>query len=265
MEPKEIVALQPGKTRDYLFNLPYQVISKVANMNLEISLDDGETFVYQQKIDFGTMTYADIKPTIDGVISEAEWQGGWIGSDKGEHVKLMSDWGGPEDLSFSGCVLWDEEYFYMLTVSTDNIYNFDQSGLSEQLWRGDSLQFGMDDRDIINPVDMGVFTQFDIAEKKGFGPTIFRRSAYRDIPTMVDAKDYEFEIKRYEDYTVFECKIPWYEIFGEEFVPYEGKKIRFSLLVNDNDGGDRRGWIEYNGGIGSGRSIETFGSLIMTK
>lgn len=265
MEPKQIVALPPGKTRDYLFNLPYQVISKVANMKLEISLDIGETFEYEQKIDFGTMTYADKAPVIDGVISEAEWQGNWIGSDSGEHVKLMSDWGGPDDLSFSGCVRWDEENFYLLSVSTDNIYSIDDSGISEQIWRGDGMQFGLDDRDIVNPVDAGEFTQFDVAEKKGFGPTVFRRRAYRDLPVMVDVTDSEFAIKRYETYTVFELKIPWKEVFGEEFKPYEGKKIRFSLLVNDNDGNGRRGWIEYNGGVGSGRSIEAFGTLILTK
>ncbi len=265
MKPKEIVNLKPGKTRDYLFNLPYQVISKVANMNLEIALNTGETFEYEQKIDFGTAAYADNAPVIDGEISSAEWQGGWIGSDKGEHVKLMADWAGPHDLSFSGCVLWDEEYFYMLSVITDNIYNADSAGTSEYVWRGDSMQMGIDDRDIVNPIDAGVFTQLDMGEKAGAGPTIFRRTAYRDLPTMVDVQNYEYAIKRYTDYTVMECKIPWDEIFGEEFVPYEGKKIRFSLCVNDNDGDGRRGWIEYNGGVASGRSIEKFGTLIMTK
>jgi len=265
MPVKNIVNLQPGKSRDYMFNLPYQVISKVANMNLEIALNTGETFAYEQKIDFGTASYADVKPVIDGEISSKEWQGSWIGSDKVEHVKLMSDWGGPDDLSFSGCVRWDEENFYFLSVVTDNIYNADAAGRSDYVWRGDSMQFGLDDRDIVNPIDAGVFTQFDVGDKAGFGPTVFRRSAYRELPTMVDAKDYEFAIKRYADYTVFELKIPWVEVFGEEFVPYEGKRVRFSLCVNDNDGNGRRGWIEYNGGVASGRSIEKFGTLILTK
>ncbi len=265
MPAKEIVGLQPRKTREFLFNLPYQIVSPVINLGLEIKLDGGGTYAYEQKVDFGTAAYAVSKPTIDGEIGSGEWQGGWIGSDREEHVKNMSGWGGPEDLSFNGCILWDEENFYMLSVVKDNIYSPDDKGKSTLMYNGDGLQFGLDDRVIVNPIEYGSFVLFDAGEVAGQGPTLLRRAVLYDIPSMVDVEDMEFVIKPYSNYTVYEMRIPWSEVFSNEFIPYENQKLRFSLLVNDNDGSGRRGWIEYNSGIGSGRSILAFGSLVLTK
>ncbi|WP_279306897.1 hypothetical protein [Paenibacillus pseudetheri] len=38
-------------------------------------------------------------------------------------------------------------------------------------------------------------------------------------------------------------------------------KLKFSLLVNDNDGA--RVWLEYNSGIGSSKDVNAFGDLYL--
>ena len=75
----------------------------------------------------------------------------------------------------------------------------------------------------------------------------------------------EAAVKRYDAYTVFECKIPWSEVFQEGFVPKSGQVLRFSLMANDNDGNSRRGWIEYTSGIGYEKLVTDFGSLVLSK
>lgn len=40
-------------------------------------------------------------------------------------------------------------------------------------------------------------------------------------------------------------------------------KLKFSLLVNDNDGEGGRGWLEYNSGIGSSKDVNAFGDLYL--
>ncbi|GIO12726.1 hypothetical protein J19TS2_22810 [Cohnella xylanilytica] len=43
----------------------------------------------------------------------------------------------------------------------------------------------------------------------------------------------------------------------------QGLKLKFSLLVNDNDGRGREGWAEYNGGIGTSKDVHAFGDVFL--
>ena len=37
--------------------------------------------------------------------------------------------------------------------------------------------------------------------------------------------------------------------------------LTFSMLINDNDGAGRKGWMEYGSGIGSRKDVSLFSSL----
>ena len=65
--------------------------------------------------------------------------------------------------------------------------------------------------------------------------------------------------------TYYELKIPWSEVAGEDFKPDSGTKIGYSLLVNDNDGNGRKGWIEYASGIGSYKDTNLFTRIELIK
>jgi len=49
---------------------------------------------------------------------------------------------------------------------------------------------------------------------------------------------------------------PWKELNPLE--PGRGKLFSFSILVNDNDGAGRRGWIEWASGIGQGKNPKLY-------
>ena len=63
--------------------------------------------------------------------------------------------------------------------------------------------------------------------------------------------------------TTYEFKIPWSELFANGYVPKD--YLNLSVLVNDNDGSGRRGWLEYGGGIGYEKSAVYFKKIPLMK
>jgi hypothetical protein len=55
--------------------------------------------------------------------------------------------------------------------------------------------------------------------------------------------------------TTYELAVPWPHL--QPIQPAD-RLISLSLLVNDNDGGGRKGWIEWGGGTGSAKNSSLF-------
>jgi len=58
--------------------------------------------------------------------------------------------------------------------------------------------------------------------------------------------------------TAYEIELPW-KLLGIE--PKTEAVLRFALLVNDSDGGGRKGWVEWFQGIGFDKSPAQYGPL----
>ena len=271
LSPKKFIRLGAGKSIDLLMKLPHQAIQRVVDLCVVVTLENGKSFEFNKPMDFGIVSYMEKPPVLDGEIGNGEWKGNWIGADEKKDICLIEGWDGPKDLSFSGSLAWDNENFYMLGVVTDDVYALDTSstggGDPHYMYKGDSIQFALDDREFVNIVEEGTFTEIGLGEVVGQGYYVWRyKSLYHQLlPQKVEITDAELFVKHHTGYTVYEVKIPWASIFKEDFVPVDGKKLRFSLLVNDNDGEGRRGWIEYRSGIGDGKDIKKFGSVTLVK
>lgn len=256
--------IAPGKSRTYLISLPERVTKNAIDLKTEVLLDSGFKKTLDETLCFSASYYADKKPVIDGVMSYGEWNSSWFGADEKVDVKEIPDWNGPEDVSFSGTSMWDEENFYFVGVSTDDVHYTDHTPTgASNLWRGDSFQLGFDDRDILTAGTEGAFTELGLAYVPGQGDIIYRFSALYDKPTGL-VENCEIKIQRYDGYTIYECKIPWTEIFKDDYTFDYDSPFRFSALVNDNDG-TGRGWIEYMGGIGNPKSVSLFGDMTFVK
>ncbi|MNF19435.1 hypothetical protein D3C80_2242310 [compost metagenome] len=57
--------------------------------------------------------------------------------------------------------------------------------------------------------------------------------------------------------------IPWSALLPAGTTAAPGSDFGFSLLINDDDGSGRRGWMEYMGGIGSSKDPDAFGDLLL--
>lgn len=261
-EEKTITTLAPGEKITFLFNLPERVNKKPIELKLKATLDGGYVREVTQLLDFTLCYYTDKKPVIDGEISLGEWTGSWIGTDEAKDVRENPNWAGPEDLSFSGTMMWDDENFYMMAIVTDDVmcvkYNPPNA---ENMWRGDMVQFGIDDRTVFNSAEVGRFCEIGLANMETAGPTAYRFLTYYEKPVSTVVENCELAIKRYDTYTVYEFAIPFSEMFYDNYKVDTERPYRFSILANDNDTGSRKGWIEYTSGIGASKNVELFGSL----
>lgn len=160
--------------------------------------------------------------------------------------KLKADqYTGPQDLSGTFSVSWDEANFYLEADVTDDI--FLTPFPSQEMFKNDSIQFGM----AAGIPGMGTFYYEYGISMTSDGPQIYCYSAPPGVPLGVHANgDMELAVTRDEEkkLTRYQLKMPWREL---EPVPAAADSvISFSLLVNENDTGQRDGFIEWGSGIG---------------
>lgn len=262
----KFVDLRPKEERTFYINLPEIVKKRTQNISIQAALDTGYSEVYETTIDFTTAYYANTKPTLDGNISADEWFGEWVYSDNEENASSLGTnvWGGPNDISQKAKFMWDEENFYAAIVVKDNV--FSQEYVGSNAWQGDGIQFGFEDINPLGQYENTNFTELGVSSYKG-NIQGWRWSVLYDIQTGV-VENISGTIKREDktSETIYEISIPWDEIFTEGYDITKMSELGFSYLINDNDGTGRKGWIAYNGGIGSGvKNAKEFGRMKLIK
>lgn len=266
----EFKNLKPGETRNIYINLPEMIKKRNFMLRAEVYLDYGYKTELSKEVDFTIGGFAGNKPTIDGKISRNEWKGEWFYADT-EISSAVSDWKGYHDISFQSNIMWDDDYFYMAVIANDNVHH--QSDTDVYTWRGDSVQFTLHER--VEKVSTGTefistlgsddtFTEMAIALTEN-GPELYRHSAQYDELEAGAVENYDISINREGTKTFYEIKIPWSEIFKKEYKAQLNQAMGFAMIVNDNDGEGRRGWMEYNSGIGGAKSSDLFGTLNLQK
>jgi len=264
---RKFTNLKPGEEITYLFNIPEKISKNTVSLVVNVKTVAGFEKSYTQLLDFSSAIYTSKKPVIDGVVSLGEWTGSWIAANETkDYVTLSGDWGGPEDLSFTGTAMWDEENFYFTAVVTDDIFskNFTPKNLSNA-WRGDSIQIGIDDTLEKDPEAVGEFSEFTIVKSEVEGDVAYRTNALYGLPYEALMETADICIKNYIGYTIYECAIPWSEIFYDGYTVDTNRRYAFSVLVNDNDGTGRCGYLQYTSGIGNGKDMTKFGSMYFHK
>lgn len=262
-------ALEAGEERVFFFNMPEKVSKDVVEVATRLTLSNGYTVDATEKICFSQATYAHQKPVIDGVIGQSEWNGSWIGSSSSDNIisLLPIDWKGKADLSYNATMMWDEENLYfMAAINDDAHYVGHTPGGVDNIWRGDSIQLGLDDRESTNTVMTNLFTELTIGEVPGVGNVVYKGRALYDSGILNSViEDAEIMIKRYDGYTLYECSIPWDGIFYENYVLRPDAPFKLSALINDNDGDGRKFYLEYTSGIGASKNTELFGEMVFVK
>lgn len=248
----------------FLFPLPEKVNKNTIDLAYSVELDGGYSIEGEKKLDFTTAVYAEKKPVIDGIVSDNEWTGSWYGAEDVKDVVYIPRWAGPEDLSFNGTLMWDEDNAYILCVVNDDVHYVNYNS-PDAMWSTDGIQFAFDDKEFINPAELSRYTELGMAASPSGGAAVYRWSSYYGLPVGV-VEDCDIAVKRYDTYTVYECRIPWSEVFHEGFKFSPETFCRFSIMANDHDGdADGRGWIEYMSGIGYTKDITLFGIINVKK
>lgn len=267
----DIGIIPRGTTGKATFSLPEIVEKGEYNVNYNIVLDSGEVVSSSVKLDFTVAMYAENKPTIDGIIDKGEWEenSAMYINKESQYKSLIKaqPWRGTNDLSGRFVVEWDEENFYLMADIVDDVHMNDWDGRSTYL--GDSLQVGVyygNQGYIVAGQGATTFHQLTIAKTKDGND-----EAYRHLSQDNFWKDegywenYECAITRNGNHTYYEFKIPWSSLLKSGQNPIEGNSLGFSAMVNDNDGGGRKGWLEYASGIGETKDTSLFTAIKLIK
>lgn len=264
-------SIKPKETEKIYVNLPEMVKKRTQILKGKIKLDSGYETEFEQTLDFTSAQFVAKKPEIDGIISDGEWLGTWMCADEVTNVFYIDkayegQWNGKEDLSLSSLrLMWDEENLYLSATVKDDIHW--QKYSPDTLWKGDSIQFGIEDknRSVVAP-NNNLFTEIGVALLPT-GPTVYRFSTLYENKLGI-VENCRVNVLRGETNTVYELSIPWDELFYKNYQMDESKVLGFSMLVNDNDSGYRYGVVEYNSGIsgiGMQKNALLFGRMKLNK
>jgi len=130
-------------------------------------------------------------------------------------------------------------------------------------WEGDSLQFGIDCEGKGMP---GGNVEYVAALKPD--EVVFWKMAGvntgADLPAEVSPANGPVgrgvcTVTREGETTIYRIQLPWGELYPMVYDP--NRKLKISLLVNNNDGQGRAGYLEWGGGIGDEKNPSQYGTL----
>ena len=253
-------SLAPNEVRYMYLNIPISKSTDKLDISGYIETDGGEQIPFNDSSYFVGMTKVQGEPKIDGKIDKGEYSMETpIRMNKANMVQQISDWGGTADLSGTVYLNYDKDYFYLAARVKDNIEGATES--ANKIYVNDSIQFAFAER----AESSAGRTEIGIGKDKDGKPSMYR---YSFLGTKFFAGDFdeaiafddrcELEIGREGDTTVYELKMPWVDIYGENGATFAKRNVLFCILINDNDGNGRRGWIELCPGIGGAKNAAQF-------
>ncbi|RXZ80976.1 hypothetical protein EBB07_16180 [Paenibacillaceae bacterium] len=164
-----------------------------------------------------------------------------------EHFRSQGGaWKGAEDLSAVASLQWDNEHLYIDILVQDDKH--EQAWQGGDIWQGDSLQVGLD----LSRAQGSASTDVnELGFALGNDGTITKWRWRTPPGTTSQLPDTEAEITRDEmlKTTSYSIKIPFAELLGSGGEFNSSAPIGLALMVNENDGVGRSGFIEYHQGI----------------
>lgn len=160
-------------------------------------------------------------------------------------VALEDDAPTPSDISGRFAAMWDADALYFAVAVTDDGHHNDSSG--ELIWMGDSVQIGLD---VARDGGTGGYDAEDDWEY-GWALTGSGQQSWRwHAPDGAPAAANTFVATRAESRTTttYEVRMPASDLGLTTLEA--GRRIGAGLIVNENDGDGRTGWIEWASGVG---------------
>ena len=249
-----------GQSQSYSFNLPEVGRGmEYSDVNIAVSLENG--YVRETKADFGTTmaAYAKRKPVIDGVLSDGEWETRLpVMLDKNSVFELTSGaYSGSDDLAANVYLEWDEENLYIAANVTDDVFLQEHDG--NMMWMDDSIQIGVSG-EAVNNSSYTSYTELCVGLTKN-GVQINKSSNDSGVGKAIT--DSKAEINNKGTETIYEIKLPWDEIISDDVKVKAGNVLRFNLMVNDNDGAGRWGWVIHTPGMGNKKNSQMFAYMLL--
>jgi len=145
---------------------------------------------------------------------------------------------------------WEKDALLLVVEVNDDV--FCQTENTGEMWRGDSVQVAFQSLD--KKANGQTCSEYTLA-LTGKGPVVYRECSQLQLPAGV-AKDIALDVKRDGSKTVYAAKFPVQELGFPKLAG--GTLFGFSLLVNDNDGTGRKGYLHWGDGIGNSKDPSAY-------
>jgi 5'-nucleotidase len=204
--------------------------------------------------------YLATPPTIDGDLREWQKLPALRVGDKPEQVRLESrTWEGPQDCSARAWVGWNQAGLYFAADVTDD--KFVQAYQGYGIYANDSIQIAFDPR-----LDRTV-REYQADDREYCFARVGQKTdceCYQG-PNSGKRLDLQAFAKVKSDGTgwTLEVRFPWAEL--DNLKPAPGKKLGFSWLVNDSDGGNYDHWLEWTPGVAWITDPSAYGTLELSR
>ena len=166
---------------------------------------------------------------------------------------------GRADLYGKIWVAADEKNFYMTLVAEDNIHSAPYTDSSA--WQSDGLQFAIGQ----GLPSAGIpYFELGMSLTKENGAEMY---CWTDLfggnrDGVFNGASYNITRNENDKTTTYELTLPWDAIAP---VSFEDNSMAFSLLINENDGMGRTGYIEWGSGIGGTKNPGEFRTILFSK
>lgn len=163
---------------------------------------------------------------------------------------------GPADLDAALSATWDASGLRLTVAVTDDVHRQTWSG--DSTWQGDGLQLAFHNG---RPAD-GELAHIDLdVALTAAGPAVWRRYN-RPGQQNGPAADIQAVITREGTATTYALTLPWASV-GLPPDSKAGSLVGLSLLVNDDDGEGRKGYIHWGEGIGRDKDPYQYGWVLL--
>ena len=203
---------------------------------------------------FGNIWKGELTVTANPVVMlpVTDHQPQFVLKDRMQYVKLVAEapelqhltWSGPDDLSANIWLELTQNDFILKAVVVDDVHV--QPYTDDKLWQGDSIQFALCFGDI-------PYYEFGIARNQDGSPNTAIYSAPQNRRPKLHLTTLRDEATHT---TTYVCTIPRRDL---ELTPQRAQAgFLFNLIVNDNDGNTREGYLEIAPGIGREKNVRYF-------
>ena len=151
--------------------------------------------------------------------------------------------------------MWDRKALYVLVEVADDKHV--QTHHGSEVWQSDNIQLALDPA-LASWRALQEGRPAEYAEI-GLSRTDLGDEAYRWLWQESAQPSLTFVSQRVGNTTTYEASIPWKELNATP--PQPGDVSGFALLVNEDDGDGRDGWLQLYDGIGIGKDPRKFGLL----
>jgi hypothetical protein len=238
--------LETGQGRTIGIQPPDRTAWRSYNASLTVEFADRSPRRQRRAVSFNPVTQG--TPTVDASVDAGEYG---PGIDLG--AARTHDLSGTPPPTVDGTIhfAWDDEHLYLAGTVEDDVHNQSHSGGAA--WQGDSIQVG-----IAGPDATKHFSELTVALTP-VGAQVFHQRQ----PEKTDAgvlSESDVQIHRDDDAgtTTYEAAIPWSAVAAETPGSTTHRSGVLSVIVNDNDGSGRTGWVAWAAGLGTGKDVRQF-------